>query len=340
MGIKTLRCTTCGADIQLDDSREFGFCQYCGTKLMLVDKIEVKHSGTVTVEGIQSVEERIENYYNLFKNSFLEHDYKKSKELLNKILELDSKQASAYLQYCKILVVQPNVNIEKETRQFALYAGNCFKYAKPENKTKALNELTQLLDGFIDTLFEVMLVDNLVIVPFDSQTIYSSIPSEKYDPLANIDKFYLLIKECIDTFKSEVNESYSLDNFNKLWGAFYYQSTCKIVNYIINSLNRDESIKRYNQWISEHRNFVDTVTFQMINMSLWGYRSSLSIMFNKIPFKDLLKLIGEKIICVDKVLLGIKCSKGAGRAKSQLTGQQKTMLKNDILQIKNYLKKS
>ena len=340
MGIKTLRCTTCGADIQLDDSREFGFCQYCGTKLMLVDKIEVKHTGTVTVEGIQSVEERIENYYNLFKNSFLEHDYKKSKELLNKILELDSKQASAYLQYCKILVVQPNVNIEKETRQFALYAGNCFKYAKPENKTKVLNELTQLLDGFIDTLFEVMLVDNLVIVPFDSQTIYSSIPSEKYDPLANVDKFYLLIKECIDTFKSEVNESYCIDNFNKLWGAFYYQSSCKIVNHIINSLNRDESIKRYNQWISEHRNFVDTVTFQMINMSLWGYRSSLNIMFNKIPFKDLLKLIGEKIICVDKVLLEIKCSKGAGRAKSQLTGQQKTMLKNDILQIKNYLKKS
>lgn len=337
MGIQTLRCTTCGANIQLDDSREFGFCQFCGTKLMLVDKIEIKHTGTVAVDGIQSVKERIDNYYNLFKNSFLEHDYKRSKELLNLILELDSKQASAYLQYCKILVVQPNVNIEKETRQFALYAENCFKYAKPENKTKVSNELTQLLDGFVDTLFETMLVDNLIIVPFDSQTIYNRIPSENYNPLANVEKFHLLLSECVETFKSKVNNSYNLEIFNKLWNDFYYQSTCKIINQIANALNRDESIERYNQQVSEHRNFIDTVTFQMINMSLWGYRSCFNIMFKKIPYGDLLKFIGEKIIYIDKVLLRIKCSIGAGRAKRQLTGQQKTMLKNEIVQMKNYL---
>lgn len=338
MGIKTLKCTTCGANIELDDDREFGFCKFCGTKLMLVEKVEVKHTGKVSIEGIQSVKERIDNYYNLFKNSFLEHDYNRSKELLNSILELDSKQASAYLQYCKILVVQPNVDIEKEVRQFSLYAGNCFNYAKPENKEKIIIELTNLLDGFIDTLCEKMLVDNLVIVPFDSQTIYNRIPSTGYNPFSNMEKFYLIIKECVDDFKTDVNRLYDLDKFNRLWSDFYYKGSCKIVNFIVNSLNRDESMDRYYNWVNEHRNFVDQVTFRMVDLSLWGYRSALNKMFRTLPYKDLLRVIGGRIKYVDNMLLNIKCSNGASRARSQLTSQQRSDIKQEIKQINDRIK--
>ena len=35
MGMVALKCPACGADIQLDDSREFGFCNYCGTKVIV-----------------------------------------------------------------------------------------------------------------------------------------------------------------------------------------------------------------------------------------------------------------------------------------------------------------
>lgn len=34
MGFIALKCPSCGADISLDESRDFGFCQYCGTKVM------------------------------------------------------------------------------------------------------------------------------------------------------------------------------------------------------------------------------------------------------------------------------------------------------------------
>ena len=34
MAMIAIKCPQCGADIQLDDSREFGFCNYCGTKVM------------------------------------------------------------------------------------------------------------------------------------------------------------------------------------------------------------------------------------------------------------------------------------------------------------------
>lgn len=45
MAIKTLICESCGAKINLDDNKEFGFCEYCGTKIMLREVIEVKHTG-------------------------------------------------------------------------------------------------------------------------------------------------------------------------------------------------------------------------------------------------------------------------------------------------------
>lgn len=35
MNLVHLRCPDCGADLEVDNSREFCFCQYCGTKIIL-----------------------------------------------------------------------------------------------------------------------------------------------------------------------------------------------------------------------------------------------------------------------------------------------------------------
>lgn len=49
MGMIPVKCPNCGADIQLDDSREFGFCNYCGTKV-IQEKVVVEHRGTVSLD--------------------------------------------------------------------------------------------------------------------------------------------------------------------------------------------------------------------------------------------------------------------------------------------------
>lgn len=53
-----LKCPSCSADLTLDDSREFGFCQYCGTKIQLVQRMV--HSGTVQLDGIQTAQQKLE----------------------------------------------------------------------------------------------------------------------------------------------------------------------------------------------------------------------------------------------------------------------------------------
>ena len=35
MALISLKCPNCSGDIELDDSREFGFCVYCGSKVMI-----------------------------------------------------------------------------------------------------------------------------------------------------------------------------------------------------------------------------------------------------------------------------------------------------------------
>lgn len=48
--MKALRCPQCGADLELDDSKEFGFCSSCGTKIELNETLELKHSGSVQMK--------------------------------------------------------------------------------------------------------------------------------------------------------------------------------------------------------------------------------------------------------------------------------------------------
>ena len=41
MAIRALKCPSCGADITLDDSREYGFCSYCGTQIQIGEHINI-----------------------------------------------------------------------------------------------------------------------------------------------------------------------------------------------------------------------------------------------------------------------------------------------------------
>ena len=74
-----MNCPGCGQAIDLDESREFGFCTYCGTKVM-VDKTIIEHIGSVKIDNSDYVQkfldnarraldkqdwEEVEKYYNL-----------------------------------------------------------------------------------------------------------------------------------------------------------------------------------------------------------------------------------------------------------------------------------
>ena len=58
MTLIALRCPNCSGDIALDDSREFGFCLYCGTKIMVQKVVKVETSVSAQLSNLKPIVEK------------------------------------------------------------------------------------------------------------------------------------------------------------------------------------------------------------------------------------------------------------------------------------------
>ena len=58
MALLSLKCPNCAGDIQLDDSREFGFCMYCGSRVLItkdVNNIHVESSFEKQIQNLKAL---------------------------------------------------------------------------------------------------------------------------------------------------------------------------------------------------------------------------------------------------------------------------------------------
>ncbi len=82
MPIVQIKCPNCGGDIELEDTREFGFCVYCGTKIMITEKVTQK---------IQIDEShRIDTWLAFCESELKSGDYSAVEKYAEKILENDT----------------------------------------------------------------------------------------------------------------------------------------------------------------------------------------------------------------------------------------------------------
>ena len=85
MTMKALRCTQCGAELELDNSKDFGFCCYCGTKIMLTEKKEIIHSGEVQMV-VNNTQKGL-NRLDLANTAFESQNYEEAYTYYTKALE-------------------------------------------------------------------------------------------------------------------------------------------------------------------------------------------------------------------------------------------------------------
>ena len=103
-----LKCPNCGADIALDDTREFGFCSYCGTKVLL-DEYKKR------VDGIP----RIANLL-LRADDFLKQgNVEKAKEYYNRVLDIDIHNNEANRQMNMINKREDDILAERKKQEEA-----------------------------------------------------------------------------------------------------------------------------------------------------------------------------------------------------------------------------
>lgn len=94
-----LRCPNCKANISIDDSREFGFCSYCGAKVQLVQTVKMVHEGTVNIPGVKSDEQILASAKKMIDIG----ENGEAKRLLKKLVETspDCGEAWLWLAYIK-----------------------------------------------------------------------------------------------------------------------------------------------------------------------------------------------------------------------------------------------
>lgn len=86
MAVVALKCPSCDGKIEFDDSREFGFCSFCGTKVMIQDeiqKIKVIHTGSVVVDDSG----KIGNYLSLADSAMKNRNFEEAYNYYTKVLE-------------------------------------------------------------------------------------------------------------------------------------------------------------------------------------------------------------------------------------------------------------
>jgi hypothetical protein len=92
MALIAAKCPSCGGDIQLDDSREFGFCLHCGTKVIVQDAVQkIKVSGSVKLD----MSDTAVNCLNLADQAFQNQNYLEAYNYYTKMLEYDSSSYKA-----------------------------------------------------------------------------------------------------------------------------------------------------------------------------------------------------------------------------------------------------
>ena len=63
MSLISVKCPSCGADISLDDEKEYGFCSYCGTKIQndAIKKLKIEYKGdpVSTTNVVYNIDNRV-----------------------------------------------------------------------------------------------------------------------------------------------------------------------------------------------------------------------------------------------------------------------------------------
>lgn len=95
MALIETKCPSCGGAIQLDNKKEFGFCLYCGTRVILSESIPQR----VKIEGFQTLDDKLANAEAYIK---LE-EYDKAFVLLNQITEEFTCDYRAWWLLAKLL---------------------------------------------------------------------------------------------------------------------------------------------------------------------------------------------------------------------------------------------
>lgn len=97
--MKIISCPNCGASMEIQETRDFAYCTFCGTKIVVNEIIQINRNS------------EIENLLNRAYEYEAKKDYAKAKEYCDKVLDIDSKNESARALEARLADASPIQNV-------------------------------------------------------------------------------------------------------------------------------------------------------------------------------------------------------------------------------------
>ena len=149
MTLIALKCPNCSGDVQLDDGREFGFCIYCGTRIIISDfitrKIEIDYSGKAS------------SYADIALDRLRRGEKERAKEYADKALDEDPLNPDAW--YVKGMLSEDRVDKNMAFER-------SIKSNRPDVVEATKKELDELEKGFV-----VMIVNEIYQIALPGQVL-------------------------------------------------------------------------------------------------------------------------------------------------------------------------
>ena len=176
MSIEVVKCPNCGANINLNDNQEFGFCTYCGTKV--VNNTIKKQK--ITIENPIKIDGKVELVNNEFEAALAEadnsaaifftrdnptiYDYNRVLNMYANAERLGAQESRLYLHLLDFVIkanIETKLIILKDANQFInscdLYINTAIRVEKDEQKQKEIKdkynkERDEILERFIQKI--------------------------------------------------------------------------------------------------------------------------------------------------------------------------------------------
>lgn len=149
MGFVAAKCPNCGATVDLSEDREFGFCTYCGTKI-IQDKVVIEHRGNVSVDGIANVSTVLDRAYLFIEDG----KFTEASTYLEKALDINPRCSKAYLGKLLCQYQLSNIDRLKESA-LPVNSNEFFNKAIRFSSPAELNELEQIKAQIRNNMLQV-----------------------------------------------------------------------------------------------------------------------------------------------------------------------------------------
>lgn len=145
MPLVAAKCTQCGANIEVDDSKEAGICKYCGTAF-ITEKAIINYNTYITNNNIFAganiniVGGDIDNYLKLANNAIEAENGQEALNYANRALEIKADSCEAWIAKMKSIEFIGTLG-EPRISEAVSYGENAIKFAPESDKEKVTDEV-------------------------------------------------------------------------------------------------------------------------------------------------------------------------------------------------------